>query len=59
MRVSVVKDPKQIFSRSIDGLSQEEVGEEKLVAAIVELVVTVGSGQFVSLHCGHIQLYPA
>ena len=39
--VPVVKHSEQILPGSIDRLSQQEVGEEKLVALVVKLVVSI------------------
>ena len=39
--VSVVKNSEQIFPGAIDCLAQQEVGEEKLVALVVKLVVSI------------------
>ena len=39
--VSVVEHSEQIFPGAVDGLAEQEVGEEKLVALVVKLVVSI------------------
>ena len=39
--VSVVEHPEQILPGSVDGLTQQEVGEQKLVAFVVELIISI------------------
>ena len=39
--VPVVEHPEQILPGPVDGLAQQEVGEQKLVALVVELVISI------------------
>ena len=45
--VSVVKHSEQILPGAVDGLAEQEVGEEKLVAVVVKLVVSILSSGMV------------
>ena len=47
--VSVVEHSEQILPRAVDCLAKQEVGEEKLVALIVKLVVSILSSNIWSL----------
>ena len=44
--VPVVENPEQILPGPIDGLAQQEVREQKLVALVVELVISILEGYF-------------
>merc|ERR1711983_702964 len=54
--VPVVKHSEQIFPGAVDGLAQQEVGEEKLVALVVKLVISIGSSSLESLFSCLLQL---
>merc|ERR1712203_1001467 len=56
--VAVVKAAKDVFSWSIDCATEEEVGEKKLVAAVVQLVVSVRSHGSESFSCNFVKGVP-
>ena len=39
--VLVTEDSEDVFARAMDGFTQEEVGEEKFVGGIVQVVVSI------------------
>ena len=51
IKITVVKDAKDVLAGAVDVSAQEEVGEAKEVVLPVELVVTVGSHLSVARRC--------
>jgi len=54
--VLVTEDSEDVFARAMDGFTQEEVGEEKFVGGIVQVVVSIVSGSVEAMFGRLLQL---